>query len=122
RIAAVDGVLRPGDLRRQLGRAYEYVGSSRQVGGETTTVLPGRSPAAHFSPETLSKLARRLAGIPAVASLIDRSPVDPLGVSSEDFLLSLYEPGEKVLVFTFFNSQGQALFDVDRGRGQNLPK
>jgi len=46
----------------------------------------------------------------------ERSPVDLLRiVTPEDFLAAVYDPGERVLVFTNFFSQAQFLFEPGRG-------
>ena len=47
-------------------------------------------------------------GVPAIAAewLWRRSAIDPRGVSSGAFLDALYEPGERVLVFTDHRTQG----------------
>ena len=121
KIEEADGILKPHPLRRQLQRAYEYVGSNAQLGGEVAN-RPPRPPSATFSPQALSKVADRLATIEPLPSLVQRSPIDPETVTSKAFLLSVYKPGEKVLVFDDFMSQGKALFEVDRGHNQSVPQ
>lgn len=44
-----------------------------------------------------------------------RSPIDPQATTAEQFLEHLYEPGERVIVFTKFKSQGQFLHWHGRG-------
>ncbi len=46
--------------------------------------------------------------------LANRSPVEPALVSAEDFLALLYSEGEHVVIFTDQESQGQALWPLDR--------
>lgn len=44
-----------------------------------------------------------------------RSPLDPRGMTPGRFLESIYDPGDRVLVFTEFKSQGDFLWEVGRG-------
>jgi hypothetical protein len=56
------------------------------------------------------------------AWLRSRSPIDPDGVSSDLFLGHLYKPGERVLVFTTFKSQGQFIHWIGRGSFRLAPR
>lgn len=47
--------------------------------------------------------------------LAARSPVKPGGISSMSFLEYLYRPGERVLIFDQFASQGQFIYWVGKG-------
>lgn len=67
-------------------------------------------PSPKFENEKLSAFARRWRDLTDTAWLADRSALDPLRVSATKFLSSLYRPGEKVVVFTDAQSQGQALW------------
>lgn len=44
-----------------------------------------------------------------------RSPVDPRGLTPGEFLEHVFQPQERVLVFTNFFSQGEFLWEVGRG-------
>lgn len=45
----------------------------------------------------------------------ERSPVDPRGVTPGEFIEHVFAPGERVLVFTDFKSQGDFLWSVGKG-------
>lgn len=46
---------------------------------------------------------------------IERSPVDPRGLTPGEFLEYVFSPGDRVLVFTNFKSQGEFLWQVGQG-------
>lgn len=46
---------------------------------------------------------------------IERSPVDPRKVTAGEFLEHVFEPKDRVLIFTSFFSQGEYLWEVGRG-------
>jgi hypothetical protein len=71
--------------------------------------LPARIPKPEFDPAKLAKIAAKLDGIDA-AWLPARSPIRPDTRTPASFLHALYEPGEMVLVFDVFKSQGQAVW------------
>jgi hypothetical protein len=65
-----------------------------------------------------ARLREFVAPVPAevgVEWFMERSPVDPRGVGSGEFLEHVFEPGERVLVFTDYKSQGDFLWEVGRG-------
>ena len=66
-----------------------------------------------FDPGKLKKIAARLAGIDA-AWLAARSPIRPDNRTPVSFLQALYRPGEKVLIFDMFTSQGQGLWTCEK--------
>lgn len=71
-----------------------------------------------FSPEKLRGLAakwRRSDGKSQVTVewLANRSAADPFTIGPATYLAAMYRPGEKVLVFTVYRSQGQALWPSD---------
>ncbi len=59
-----------------------------------------------FKPDRLTAIARSMDGF-ALADLAARSPIRPDNRTPASFLHALYQPGEKVLIFTKFQSQGQ---------------
>lgn len=66
-----------------------------------------------FKNEKLSAFAARWVAFVDTAWLADRSAIDPCGVRAGEFLASLFRGSEKVLVFTVFESQGQAIWPGD---------
>ena len=108
------GTFDPSKLQNQLRRAYEYAGS--QAGEMQALVKPAK---VVFSPERLKEIASKVPGVDPkyVAS---RSPHSRWR-QSDLILNSLYPPGEKVLVFTDFQSQGQVIFDTGASWNQPLP-
>jgi hypothetical protein len=62
-----------------------------------------------FKPSRLEALARRMDGF-ETADLAGRSPIRPDNRTPASFLHSLYQPGEHVLCFSEFVSQGQTLW------------
>lgn len=114
RIKAAGGTFDPSKLQSQLRRAYEYAGS--QAGEMQALVKPAK---VVFSPEKLKEVASQVPGVDPkyVAS---RSP-SPRWRESALILSSLYPPGEKLLVFTDFQSQGQIVFDTGATSNAPLP-
>lgn len=86
----------------------------------------GQSPAGHIPPAAPKKEKARaewakvnlaaveqfVEGVPALdfAWFSRRSPVDVATVSTGDFLTAIFEPGERVLIFTRYYSQGDYVF------------
>ena len=67
---------------------------------------PVRSSAAAYDSEKLRKIAEKQKGF-GEHDLKEISPINPEEVTAADFLHALYQPGEKVLVFDEFTSQGE---------------
>jgi|694.fasta_scaffold18883_3 hypothetical protein len=74
----------------------------------STLTMPKR-PAPKFDPAKLEKIARKLDGADA-DWFAARSPKRPDNRTPASFLHELYAPGEKVIVFDVFESQGQAVW------------
>ena len=85
--------------------------------------MPAHRPSATYTPPPprtfdLTALARIAKGDPGEADLsaldlvwfAERSEVDPATVSAQAFLSALYAPGEHVIVFSEYRSQGQAVW------------
>jgi hypothetical protein len=92
-------------ITSQVERAYNYVNG----GGDK---LP-RAPKATFRPGALRTLAEKLPVEKIVEFIMSRSPIDPAGVTSGKFLSLLYRTREKVVIFTDYESQGQAIWPED---------
>ncbi len=115
RISSTGGSISSSKLQSQLRRAYEEVNNAQNK--PVTIIQP---PKPEFQPATLKTIADRAPGINA-QWLQERSPVSPVGLNSSSFLEHLYEPGEKILVFTVFQSQGDHLFEIG-AENKPLPK
>lgn len=66
-----------------------------------------------FEVEKLQAIAKPLRGVVNLMWLGNRSSEDPATVGHVDFLKLLYAAGEKVLVFTDYFSQGQAVWPAE---------
>lgn len=65
----------------------------------------------------LERLRSQACGLDAVADLIwlaNRSEIDPATVTAEDFLKRMYLPSERVIVFSEYKSQGQAVWPLEQ--------
>jgi hypothetical protein len=62
-------------------------------------------------------LKKAVAGVEKVTPewFMERSPVDVRGLSSGEFLNTVFEPGERALIFTNFYSQGDFAWEVGKG-------
>ena len=116
RIKDSGGTYNPSKIQSQLKRAYGHVGNAANIYNAIMKV-----PKTEYSPEKLAKVASAMPDVDE-AWLAAKSPIDPATVSSAQFLESLYNPGEKIVVFTVFESQGQELFEVRAAKKQVLPK
>jgi hypothetical protein len=76
-------------------------------------VYSPRKLACEFDPEKLKQLAGKFRDIVTGEWLANRSSHDPATIFPTRFLDLLYQPGEKVLVFDVFASQGQAFWPSD---------
>lgn len=86
--------------------------SPRSVAGVVTVRMPGLRVSAtrhcqvEFKPNTLARIAAKKPEVD-FNFLRERSPVCPACQTPATFLLRLYQPGENVLVFDIFESQGR---------------
>ncbi len=115
RIQASGGTMSTSKIQSQLQRAYEHAGKS-----DSTAVVTIKQPKPTFDPGALKSFAEKAPGIDA-EWLQSRSPVPLRDLTSASFLAHLYEPGEKVLVFTDLYCQGDHLFEVG-AENKTLPK
>jgi hypothetical protein len=74
----------------------------------TSLAMPRRP--ATFDPEKLARIAAKLDGIDP-QWFAARSPKQPDNRTPASFLHELYAPGEKVIVFDIFESQGQTVWE-----------
>ena len=122
----VGGLLKPGVYCFHDSCRGAVEAASLRLGVRSASALPGQ-PWQYFPPRPrcaqtrslpssipakLKKIAARLDGIDA-AWLAARSPIRPDNRTPASFLHSLYRPGEKVLIFDVFTSQGQGLWTHD---------
>jgi len=96
--------------------------------GSRVDVPPSRAPAAplpmtpparpEFAPEKLRAFARRWRPYVDTAWLAERSAILPFGLSGglspDDYLRAVFREGEKVVLFTNQQSQGQAMWPLQR--------
>jgi hypothetical protein len=105
---------------RNVGRAYEAGAAEAGVAWKPGEARPtGQEPPPKkerptFRNAVLTHVARPALGVD-IAWLADRSPIDPCGVRSEDFLFALYSIEERVVIFDVFASQGQWLWSAEEG-------
>lgn len=106
--SAVNGPGEDGYLLRESDRS-----ASRSVAASRDQVLtPKPRPRLVYEPEMLRRIAGDFAASVDLPWLANRSEVDPAGVEAGEFLSRLYnaEAGERVIVFSEYKSQGQAVW------------
>ena len=91
-------------LRSALGKRSPF--KAQIARRYPSAVRPARST---FDPAKLERVAQKLGGVDA-AWFAERSPKQPGNRTPASFLHELYQPGESVVVFDVFRSQGQALW------------
>lgn len=93
------------------------LGNDRQASHPSRPVPPPPKPRPKltYDPETLRRLAGDMADQVDLPYLANRSQIDPAGISATDFLSRLYNApaGERVLVFSEYKSQGQAVWPTE---------
>jgi hypothetical protein len=114
RIRESGGTFNQSKIQSQLRRAYEHAGNGPAEVGALV-----RPPKATYSPEKLKAVAAKVPDVNA-KYLFLRSPM-PLVRNSAMLLNCLYEPGERALVFTDFQSQGQIVFEAGPAWSPPLP-
>jgi hypothetical protein len=121
------------ELRREVWRAEHDAASP--VSQRPRRVLPPvpkgeverPAPARDFDDAQAVKFADQWSGpVPDREWLRRRSPIDPKGMSAGDFLDALYEPGDRVMVLTWYRSTGDFMWvcggDGRAGRAFRLGK
>jgi hypothetical protein len=110
--SAVNGPGEDGYLLRESDRS-----ASRSVAAPRDELpLSKPRPRLVYEPEMLRRIAGDFAASVDLPWLANRSEVDPAGVSASEFLSRLYnaEAGERVIVFSEYKSQGQAVWPIER--------
>ena len=102
------------DLRHKITSALHSTPKAGSVcsspRAKGARIVRPRQPEPKFEPETLARIAAKL---PAAdfEFLKARSPICPETQTPATFLNHLYRPGEKVIVFDVFESQGRHVCD-----------
>lgn len=117
RIVASGGLLDPNKIQRQQQRAVEFITGQAAEEGQR---LP-KAPRPTFSPETLARVAGNIELPDPCAALRAASPIPTTAVTPASFLDHIYQPGEKVVVFTTPLSQGQCIYEVGTGNHDGVP-
>jgi hypothetical protein len=108
--SAVNGPGEDGYLLREGDRP-----AGRESGPRDQAPLAKPRPRLVYEPEMLRRIAGDFAASVDLPWLANRSEVDPAGVSASEFLSRLYnaEAGERVIVFSEYKSQGQAVWPLE---------
>jgi hypothetical protein len=108
------------ELRKRIWRAEH--GNARHNGtygdeDRNVAAVPKADDIKKRQPINQAAIEHVTKGVPAIdaAWLARRSPIDPKTATFEDFFSALYEPDERVLIFTRFTSQGDFLWWVGKG-------
>lgn len=118
-IEKAGGKIDPGQIRRQLQRAYQYIQGQAAAHMISTPIRATRK--ASFSPEKLEKIARNLLVEDIEDFIRSRSPMIPGEVDSGAFLSHVFKHGENVVVFTDMRSQGQHIWQARTVNSDDLP-
>jgi hypothetical protein len=90
-----------GEIEESLAKAY--------IGVVAVTARRAEAPGV-YDPEKLIQIASRVLFEVTDDWLAEQSPECVLGVSPAAFLESIYQPGEKTVIFDVFNSPGQHVY------------
>lgn len=112
------------ELEHKLRSALNGPGQDGYLLGDSprpaTSHLPPRPaskprPKLSYEPDMLRRLAGDMAEQVDLPYLANRSEIDPAGITATDFLHRLYNPvaGERVIVFSEYKSQGQAVWPTE---------
>ncbi len=99
-----------GKARVAFNRPKALAASSAHGAGSPTILTRRKSTVAAFDPAKLEAIAAKMDGLDE-AWFAARSPKCVTNRTPASFLHELYLPGEKVVVFDNFKSQGQALWE-----------
>ena len=111
-------------ITSQIERAYEFVGSGKRakVGGARLAKRVTKTRRVSFLPSALARVAAKLEIKEDPETYIQaRSPFCADYISSAEFLSSIFRPGESVILFEKFESQGQYIWAKDRHPHQPVP-
>lgn len=102
-----------GWLRDAEGVRDDGPNEPRQASHAPSAPLPPAvQPKPAFHADRLRAFAARWRGFIDTAWLAERSPENPYGISADAFLRAAFREGEKVVVFTNQQSQGQAIWPL----------
>lgn len=106
--SAVNG---PGEDGYLLGEDRHFAREARSAVDAVAKPRPKLS----YNPEMLRRLAGDDEEKVDLPYLANRSEIDPAGISASDFLSRLYsvQAGERVIVFSEYKSQGQAVWPTE---------
>jgi hypothetical protein len=116
RIAAAGDHPKTDKLARQFRNACAYVGANP---GTLESFHVPKPQKLHYRPSLLEKLASNICDLITPEYLEARSQFTCWNRTPAGFLHKLYLPGEKIVVFNVFESQGCALWE-HHGAAQNL--
>lgn len=113
----VRGVKKVGDgwFDRNIRRAYAAAGTPEAAMWRPDSKAAEKKEKPEFRTETIQRVAGSLSRECHIGWFAARSPIDPFTVTAEGFLAALYEPGERVVIFDKFESQGQWVWGWDEG-------
>jgi hypothetical protein len=111
RIVECGGTLRVAKVERQLRRAYQIAAADATITlAERRANWTGPKPTrAEFDPARAEAIARRIEPV-TEEWLAGHSPIDVRALRPHQFLEQLYRPGEYVLIFNRYQSQGQRIW------------
>jgi hypothetical protein len=98
--------------RSEMGRPIETDAAGHRVEPRARPVAQIDRPG--FDPQKLKDMAGSWSGTVDLVWLANRSSLDPAQVTASGFLQALYPAGEKVVVFSVYKSQGQAIWPADK--------
>jgi hypothetical protein len=111
RIVGCGGHLRQAKVESQLRRAYQVAAADAKIKlAERRTNWTGPKPnKVEFDQAKAERFARRIAPI-SEDWLMKRSPIEVDVLRPHQFLEYLYKPGQRVLIFNRYRSQGQRIW------------
>lgn len=121
---------KPDKIRSQISRAYAYVGASRSDAAKAGVVYysSSRAPAIPrpkvkpvFDPKALQQVAAKVAVNDIFDLVIRKSVRTPEYVRSCDYLDALFQPREKIPIFTMCKSSGQLLYEREVTLPEEVP-
>lgn len=102
-------------FERNISRAFAAAGIDSKSSGFRGQRSGEERARATFKNECLAKVAGTMVTEVSTQWLRERSAIDPFEMDPGQFLEFLYEPGERVVIFDSFRSQGQWIWDHERG-------
>jgi hypothetical protein len=106
RIEAAGDIVRLSKLKNQIRRAYAFAGTQATEIGD----YKSRSRRPQYVPHKLKSIARQIDFLITPEWLEARSPVSAWNRTPAGILHQLYRPGELILIFNHYKSQGQSFY------------